>query len=236
MPSVPARIEPLGPAPRRLVPPAPTWEQFVGSLNPVRELDAGERPREWGIEEDTGIGTADQAADATASVRATLEDLQLRAMRAFVEKLRKRRYASNEPSSETIRDAGVRENGCRPAGAEDESLPSREDAAEDAADVARPAPRGRGRYVPAAVRRAVAARDGHRCSYVDASGTRCSETQRLEFHHLVPFAVSPSHEVSNLTLRCQAHNALAAEQDFGRELMAERSRATRHDSFSKQGP
>src|SRR5919198_999682 len=40
--------------------------------------------------------------------------------------------------------------------------------------------RRRGRHIPAAVRRAVAARDAYRCTYVDASGTRCAETRRLE--------------------------------------------------------
>jgi len=52
LPPVPARIEPLGPAPVRLVPPEPTWEQFVGSMNPARELEAGQRPSEWGLEDE----------------------------------------------------------------------------------------------------------------------------------------------------------------------------------------
>ncbi len=47
LPDVPARIEPLGPAPAR-VPEAPTWSRFVESLCPVRELTAGDRPRDWG--------------------------------------------------------------------------------------------------------------------------------------------------------------------------------------------
>jgi hypothetical protein len=41
------RIEPLGPAPARLIPPAPTWSQFVASMCPVRELAPGDRPRDW---------------------------------------------------------------------------------------------------------------------------------------------------------------------------------------------
>ena len=153
LPSVPARIEPLGPTLARLVPPAPTWEQFACSLNPVRNLEAGERPREWGLEdeapescpEDSGVeatesksavrGEAETHAparvdgeglgDASArqrykveftateeyvrlvqeakallahqAPRVTLEELQLRAMRAFVEALRKRKYGSKEP-------------------------------------------------------------------------------------------------------------------------------------------
>src|SRR6187399_257051 len=38
LPAVPARIEPLGPAPARIVPATPTWEEFAGSMCPVREL------------------------------------------------------------------------------------------------------------------------------------------------------------------------------------------------------
>jgi hypothetical protein len=178
----------------------------------------------------------------------TLEEIQLRAMRAFVETLRKRKYGSKEPAVATACKAGVPDDRGTPAGtddggtlagSEDESLPGTEDEAAATPTVAfrTPSePRRRGRHIPAAVRRAVAARDAYRCTYVDASGTRCAETRRLEFHHLVPFAVCPSHDVSTLTLRCQAHNALAAEQDFGRELIDERRSAARHDSFSKQGP
>jgi hypothetical protein len=53
---------------------------------------------------------------------------------------------------------------------------------------------------------------------VDASGQRCCrETRHLEFHNLVPFALNGEHTPANLTLRCAAHNALAAELDFGPE-------------------
>ena len=158
----------------------PTWEQFVSSLNPVRELEPGERPREWGLEvesredcpqdaggdapgadptitdstipdstipastitDSSGVGndpmhaparvahdqswdpagperfkvqfTATeeyvrlvQEAKALLSHRAprvTLEEVQLRAMRAFVEALRKRKYGSKEPSGSTTGD------------------------------------------------------------------------------------------------------------------------------------
>ena len=44
-----------------------------------------------------------------------------------------------------------------------------------------------GRYVPAAVRRAVWSRDGARCAFVGSDG-RCGESAFLEFHHVVPFA------------------------------------------------
>jgi hypothetical protein len=96
------------------------------------------------------------------------------------------------------------------------------------------APRQRGRYIPAAERRAVFQRDCGRCSYVDARGERCSETHYLELHHLQPFARHGANIASNLTLRCRAHNALAAEQDFGPELMASKRDSSRHESFAAQ--
>jgi 5-methylcytosine-specific restriction endonuclease McrA len=92
----------------------------------------------------------------------------------------------------------------------------------------------RQRYIPAAVRREVYHRDGARCAYVDARGVRCPETRYLELHHLQPFALHGAHEVSNLALRCSAHNALAADEDFGKNLVAERQRSRRHEAFALQ--
>jgi len=47
LPQVPDRIEPLGPSlPSPLA--APTWAEFAASLSPpIRDLPAGERPRDW---------------------------------------------------------------------------------------------------------------------------------------------------------------------------------------------
>jgi hypothetical protein len=70
------------------------------------------------------------------------------------------------------------------------------------------------RRVPAAVKRAVWARDGGRCAYV-GSAERCGETGFLEFHHLVPYAAGGETTVENLELRCRAHNAYEAERYFG---------------------
>ena len=71
------------------------------------------------------------------------------------------------------------------------------------------------RHVPAAVRRAVRERDGARCGYVDAQGRRCSERDRLEFHHRHPFGLGGDHEPDNVGLLCPAHNQLAARGDYG---------------------
>jgi 5-methylcytosine-specific restriction endonuclease McrA len=156
-----------------------------------------------------------------AAPRATLEEVQLRAMRAFVEALRKRKYGSKEAESSKEAERGTTRN----------AVPTPANASQTQSD-----PRRRGRHIPVAVRRAVSSRDGHRCTYVDASGNRCAETHRLEFHHVVPFAMCPTHEAANLSLRCRAHNALAAEEDFGREIVDERKHAARHERFGEQVP
>ncbi len=79
-----------------------------------------------------------------------------------------------------------------------------------------PAPR----HIPAAIRRAVAKRDRERCAFVSTDGRSCEARDALEFHHVVPFARSHRHRVDDITLRCRAHNTLAAKQDFGAEHMA----------------
>jgi hypothetical protein len=75
------------------------------------------------------------------------------------------------------------------------------------------------RHIPAAVRRAVRARDGNRCGYVDAAGRRCDERDRLEYHHLHPFGLGGEHRTENLRLMCRAHNTYLAEHDYGRVAM-----------------
>jgi hypothetical protein len=70
------------------------------------------------------------------------------------------------------------------------------------------------RHVPAHVRRTVWARDQGRCAFVGSEG-RCAETGRLEFHHVVPFALGGRTSEANLQLRCRVHNALEAGEIFG---------------------
>ena len=76
------------------------------------------------------------------------------------------------------------------------------------------------RHVPAAVRRAVYERDGGRCRYVDDTGRRCPERNRLEYHHLHPFGYGGDHNPQNIHLACPSHNAHLAEADYGRATMA----------------
>jgi hypothetical protein len=73
--------------------------------------------------------------------------------------------------------------------------------------------------IPAAVRRAVWARDGGRCSWPLDSGGRCGSTHRLELDHINPWARDGEPTVANLRVVCRSHNALAARQAFGARLM-----------------
>ncbi len=75
------------------------------------------------------------------------------------------------------------------------------------------------RYIPAPVRRAVYERDRGQCAYVDTTGRRCTETKRLEFHHLRPYGQGGDHSVENVELRCRTHNLYEAERDYGKEVM-----------------
>jgi len=72
---------------------------------------------------------------------------------------------------------------------------------------------GRGRYIPAAVKRAVWTHDQGQCAFVGPHG-RCRETGFLEYHHVVPFAAGGSTDAANLELRCRAHNAHEATVCF----------------------
>ena len=81
------------------------------------------------------------------------------------------------------------------------------------------------RYIPAAVRRTVYARDEGRCTFVSPDGRRCCERSKLEFDHIVPVALGGKSTVDNVRLRCRAHNQYAAELVFGTDFM-ERKRST----------
>jgi 5-methylcytosine-specific restriction endonuclease McrA len=81
------------------------------------------------------------------------------------------------------------------------------------------------RHIPAAVRRAVHARDKGQCTFVDPLGRRCRARKGLEFHHQRPFGRGGDHSPRNVRLMCKTHNTLLAERDYGKETMARHSRA-----------
>jgi len=89
------------------------------------------------------------------------------------------------------------------------------------------------RHIPAAVRRAVHERDGSRCTFRDRRGRRCTQRHDLEYHHRFPFARGGDHSPENLPLVCRAHNALVAEQDYGKERMARHRRGASHEGGAR---
>jgi hypothetical protein len=90
--------------------------------------------------------------------------------------------------------------------------------------------RPKSRYVPAAVRRFVEKRDGGRCTYRDRHGRRCTKRHDLEFHHRRAFGLGGDHSPEGIALMCRMHNALLAEQDFGKEKMARHRRRASRDA------
>jgi hypothetical protein len=83
----------------------------------------------------------------------------------------------------------------------------------------------RERRVPAHVRRVVWARDQAQCTYVSASGRRCSARKFLELDHVEPVARGGRSTVTNLRLRCRQHNDYEARRMFGAGFMDAKRRA-----------
>ena len=95
--------------------------------------------------------------------------------------------------------------------------------------------RPKSRYIPAAVRRSVEKRDGGRCTYRDKHGRRCSKRHDLEFHHIRPFGLGGDHSPEGLVLMCRTHNALLAEEDFGKKKVARFRRRGRREAVEVVG-
>ena len=159
----------------------------------------------------------------------SIEQLHLQAMRLLVAELKKRRCAEVKRPRATVPEPRWRQRQLQRdgAGESEQADRHRRQSQQDSGREGEQAdPRQRQREsVRAAVRREVWHRDGSRCTYVDSQGNRCRETAFLELHHLNPHALGGPPTAVNLTLRCHAHNALAAEQDFGRDFVQARREA-----------
>jgi hypothetical protein len=201
---VPELVEPLRPAVQRGLAPS-TWASLLaGNEGWVRHLQTGDGPAQV-------PNVADQWHEALAT---TLGDGQSEATAAeasgFAQVLPRRSEGADAPAWETS--------------SEGSDAPAREAANDE-----------RRRRFASARRSLVAAysrrrsppglaRDGGRCTFLDARGVRCRATRAIELHHEHPYALGGPHCAENITLRCRSHNELAAESDFGRELM----RAMKH--------
>jgi hypothetical protein len=146
-----------------------------------------------------------------------LPEIQLRALRALVKELHKRKRAAIDHSPPT------------PVSRGDAQIEKPSDPAPES-----PERESSSRYVPAATRRAVFDRDGARCAYCDNRGERCRKTLGLEIHHRHAHALGGPAILDNLELRCRAHNTLAAEEDFGRTHM-DRMRGVIDDAAPARG-
>jgi len=266
-PSVPDRVEPLGPDPGGIpLPGVPNWRTMVESFGaPVRELSSGDRPKDWvepacdtGLNEDRGgagagssgsvSASAPCAADATrrperyqvsftasqayvdlleraqdllshAVPQRSLEEVHLRALRLLVGRLEKRKYGAPRPPPPAVAARAEPDGGAESA--QGDARRARQSKKRTHAPRQR-VEAGERRSGAAAARREVRDRDGTQCAFVDERGQRCRETRFLELHHELAYALGGETVASNLRLYCQAHNALAAERDFGREFMQAR--------------
>ena len=88
-------------------------------------------------------------------------------------------------------------------------------------------------YVTRTVRRAVIARDGEQCSFVDERGERCPARSFLQLDHIRARALGGTDDTANVRLRCHAHNQLYAEQVFGRDVIERHIQSSRRKSVRK---
>jgi 5-methylcytosine-specific restriction endonuclease McrA len=75
------------------------------------------------------------------------------------------------------------------------------------------------RHIPNAIMSVVWKRDAGVCTFVGENGHRCRSRRHLEFDHIVPVARGGESTVSNLRLRCRAHNQFEAERTLGSDFM-----------------
>ena len=163
--------------------------------------------------------------------KSSLEEIHLRAMRLLVADLEKRRFGRAARPRKGAERGGAPERESSASNEPSETSETSESG--ESGESGESNVRRRGRYIPVVVRREVFERDAARCTFIDCAGQRCRETHCLELHHLRAFARGGEHHLTNLTLRCRAHNALAAEEDFGRDFMGQK-RARGHEPFEAE--
>jgi 5-methylcytosine-specific restriction endonuclease McrA len=98
---------------------------------------------------------------------------------------------------------------------------------------ARPTRRG-SRHIPAAVRRTTWERDGGRCAFVSTDGKRCTERGFFQFHHVHPHGDGGESTITNIELRCRAHNQYEADLYFGPSNDAARQAGIQRRARKKQ--
>lgn len=80
-------------------------------------------------------------------------------------------------------------------------------------------PKKRSRHVARGVRDVVWRRDGGRCAFVSPDGVRCEARTKLEYDHIVPWALGgASDDPANIRLLCRPHNLQRARATFGERV------------------
>src|ERR1700686_605400 len=139
------------------------------------------------------------------------EQVVREAFKLVLERDRKRKGLTDRPRALTDRPCASTDRACAPI---DPPRPQSEGPGENA------------RYLPAAVKRAVWARDKGRCTWPMGDGKLCGSRHQLEFDHDREVALGGKPTISNIRLLCKGHNLMKAEQRFGRTLMAQFRRTT----------
>ena len=85
----------------------------------------------------------------------------------------------------------------------------------------------KGRHIPKALRRFIAERDGHCCTFTSPNGHRCGETKALQIDHITPLAQGGETKADNLRLLCAHHNRHEAAKRMGEQLIA--AKREQHD-------
>jgi hypothetical protein len=218
--------------PRESAPTTPGSTPSAAQLDPQRYKVQFEATEEY-----VELVEKAKALLSQTAPRVDLGELHFRAMRALVVELERKKYAATARPRQRVAPTSATPSVSEPAphgqlaggdGAQSGNDPEPRSEVEHGPEY----PRQRSRRVPAALRRAVFERDERRCTYRSDSGERCRETAHLELHHLVPFARGGEQRLENITLRCRAHNALAAEQDFGRHFFALARDSSRHEAWA----
>ena len=95
--------------------------------------------------------------------------------------------------------------------------PAREVTEQDTLDISAPK---NPRFIPAAIKRAVLARDQGKCVYKNPeTGKICGSQFQLQIDHIIPVALNGESTLDNLRCLCRAHNIHEASRIFGAEKM-----------------
>ncbi len=89
-------------------------------------------------------------------------------------------------------------------------------------------------YISAATRREVDERDGRQCTYVSPDGRRCTAKAFLQYDHTFARGRGGGGGPDNVAEMCFGHNKLRAEEEYGRQFIADKAAPSKPKSKSNQ--